>query len=181
MIPASGKDWHRKAGLESEKLLFPLMLATIFASKLVLIAAIPGHSPYWDQWDSEAAFLYKPYFENTLGLQQLLSVHNEHRILALAFLIALTVAYTLNRRYAFDSESGRVEGRYRRIALMNHPTLSQVWLISVGLAGTIFPALEFTRRADSIPHISDVDDSILTGHSAYEHKAFTDPRTGVRK
>lgn len=90
MIPASGKDWQRKAGLESEKLLFPLMLATIFASKLVLIAAFPGLSPYWDQWDSEAAFLYKPYFENTLGLQQLLSVHNEHRIL-FTRLLALTL------------------------------------------------------------------------------------------
>lgn len=52
-----------------------------FAAKLLVIAAFAGPTPYWDQWDGEAAFLYKPYLERNLHLSSLVAPHNEHRIL----------------------------------------------------------------------------------------------------
>jgi hypothetical protein len=56
-------------------------LATILGAKLVLIAGVGSMTPFWDQWDAEAAFLYKPYLEGTLRFSDLVAPHNEHRIL----------------------------------------------------------------------------------------------------
>jgi hypothetical protein len=61
-----------------------LMLATagiiIFISKILLINFYGNATPYWDQWDAEAAYLYKPWLEGTLNIKDLFSAHNEHRI-----------------------------------------------------------------------------------------------------
>ncbi len=64
----------------------------LLGMKLWLIWAYGNATPYWDQWDAEGAGLYKPFNDGTLGLSDMLSPHNEHRIfttrvLALALLI----------------------------------------------------------------------------------------------
>lgn len=53
----------------------------LFGIKLWLIGAYANATPFWDQWDSEAAFLYQPYLEGKLGWTDLFAPHNEHRIL----------------------------------------------------------------------------------------------------
>lgn len=63
----------------------------LFGIKIWLIGTYGNATPYWDQWDAEAANLYKPFLEGTLGWTDLLAPHNEHRIfttrvLALALL-----------------------------------------------------------------------------------------------
>ncbi len=63
----------------------------LFGLKLWLIASYGNVTPYWDQWDAEAAFLYQPLLDGTLRFADLLAAHNEHRIfttrlLALALL-----------------------------------------------------------------------------------------------
>lgn len=57
------------------------MALLVLGAKLVLIAAFAGPTPFWDQWDAEAAALYKPYLDGSLDLDALISPHNEHRIL----------------------------------------------------------------------------------------------------
>ncbi len=52
----------------------------VLGSKLVLLKAFASPLPFWDQWDAEAANLYKPYLNGTLDWQVLFSSHNEHRI-----------------------------------------------------------------------------------------------------
>lgn len=85
---------------EIDRVAFWFALVAIFGSKLVLIKTFSGSSPYWDQWDAEAAYLYKPYLEGQLQLQQLLSAHNEHRIFATR-MIALAL---LELRGAWDPQ-----------------------------------------------------------------------------
>jgi hypothetical protein len=63
----------------------------LFGIKLWLIHTYGNATPYWDQWDAEAANLYKPFLEGTLHWTDLFAPHNEHRIfttrlLALALL-----------------------------------------------------------------------------------------------
>ena len=63
----------------------------ILGARLWLIRTFGSATPFWDQWDGEAAELYKPYLEGNLRLTSLFSLHNEHRIfftriLALALL-----------------------------------------------------------------------------------------------
>ncbi len=56
--------------------------ALIFlGSKLWLIANFGSPTPYWDQWDAEAALLYNPYLTDHVPLSTFFSPHNEHRIL----------------------------------------------------------------------------------------------------
>lgn len=54
----------------------------ILGAKLILIKSLGAEVPYWDQWDGEAAHLYKPYLEGTLTWHDLIASHNEHRIVA---------------------------------------------------------------------------------------------------
>jgi hypothetical protein len=68
--------------LSSRQLIAFIGLALfLIGVKLVFIAHFGSAVPYWDQWDAEAAFLYKPYIEwGTVPQQLLFSAHNEHRI-----------------------------------------------------------------------------------------------------
>jgi hypothetical protein len=68
-------------------------LLAILGSKAWLIGTHGSATPFWDQWDAEAALLYRPYFAGTLTLADFFAAHNEHRILltrltALGLLIA---------------------------------------------------------------------------------------------
>jgi hypothetical protein len=57
------------------------MTAVILGAKLWLISDFGSPTPFWDQWDAEAAWLFKPYIEGTLPIGALLAPHNEHRLL----------------------------------------------------------------------------------------------------
>ena len=72
-------------------LAFSAFAAMLFGIKLWLIGTYGNATPFWDQWDAEAANLYKPFLEGTLSWADLFAPHNEHRIfttrlLALALL-----------------------------------------------------------------------------------------------
>jgi hypothetical protein len=53
----------------------------VIGAKLWMIACYGNPTPFWDQWDGEAASLYVPFFNGTLHLSSLIAAHNEHRIL----------------------------------------------------------------------------------------------------
>jgi hypothetical protein len=57
------------------------MAAIILGSKFWLISVFGSPTPFEDQWDAEAAWLFKPYVEGTLRIGDLLAPHNEHRCL----------------------------------------------------------------------------------------------------
>jgi len=62
----------------------------LFGVKLWLIHSYGNATPFWDQWDAEAANLYKPYFDGTLAFSHWFAPHNEHRIF-MTRLLALTL------------------------------------------------------------------------------------------
>ena len=69
-----------------------LLLAAIGA-KFWIIGRYANATPFWDQWDGEAAALYVPFFDSTLRFADLLRPHNEHRLLVTRLLaLALTAA-----------------------------------------------------------------------------------------
>ena len=57
------------------------MGAVILGAKLWFICVFAGPAPYLDQWDGEAAWLFKPYLEGTLPIGALLAPFGEHRFL----------------------------------------------------------------------------------------------------
>lgn len=48
--------------------------------KFVMMQHCVNPVPYFDQWEGEAAAVYVPYFEHTLGISDLFYPQNEHRI-----------------------------------------------------------------------------------------------------
>ena len=56
------------------------MPAAILGAKILLIARLGIPTPYWDQWDAEAAGLYLPWLEGRLDAAHWLAFHNEHRL-----------------------------------------------------------------------------------------------------
>ena len=61
-------------------LAFAAFASILFGVKLLIIHAFGNDTPYWDQWDAEAALLYEPYVRGDLPWQNLFAGHNEHRI-----------------------------------------------------------------------------------------------------
>jgi hypothetical protein len=62
----------------------------LFGAKLYLIHNYANATPFWDQWDAEAAYLYQPYLSATLKWSDLFAPHLEHRIFV-ARLITLSL------------------------------------------------------------------------------------------
>lgn len=65
----------------------------IFGARLWLIAGFGSSLPLLDQWDGEAAFLLKPWFEGQLHLADLFYAHNEHRLFTSRLLTLLLVQW----------------------------------------------------------------------------------------
>ena len=66
--------------------------ALLFGIKLWVIGTYGNATPFWDQWDSEADSLYKPFLNDTLTWSSMFSPHNEHRIFTTRTL-ALLILY----------------------------------------------------------------------------------------
>lgn len=62
----------------------------LFGIKLWIIGTYGNATPFWDQWDAEAAALYKPFINHSLGWKDIFTNHNEHHI-ATTRLLALTI------------------------------------------------------------------------------------------
>jgi hypothetical protein len=78
----SAPHQSRELSADTRNLLLAITpaLMIILGSKLVLIRHFGSVTPYWDQWDGDAALLYKPFIEGHLTFTELISSHNEHRI-----------------------------------------------------------------------------------------------------
>jgi hypothetical protein len=53
----------------------------VFSAKLVLMRDTPSTTPFWDQWDAEAALIFVPFHESRLTWRAMFALHNEHRVL----------------------------------------------------------------------------------------------------
>jgi hypothetical protein len=52
----------------------------ITTARIIYVSLFAVQTPFWDQWDGEAAYLLKPWQDGTWSFWQLFSLHNEHRI-----------------------------------------------------------------------------------------------------
>jgi putative flippase GtrA len=91
----------------------------------------------------------------------------------LAFPVALTTAFLLNRALVFDASSGDWRRQYWRFLLVNLIALVQVFLISIAFARLIFPAVGFDWHAETIAHAIGLASPILTSYWAHKHFSFS--------
>jgi hypothetical protein len=65
---------------------YPFFFLALLLFNDALIYFYGNATPYWDQWNGEAANLYLPWLNGSLGLSELLAPHNEHRIFTMRLL-----------------------------------------------------------------------------------------------
>ena len=91
--------------------------------------------------------------------------------IVLAFPIALTTAFVLNRRFVFPASKGAAAPQYVRFLLVNLVALVQVLAVSVALARYLLPAVGIVAHAETVGHVVGVLSTVLT--SFVFHKAYT--------
>ncbi|BBE71239.1 GtrA family protein [Oharaeibacter diazotrophicus] len=90
----------------------------------------------------------------------------------LAYLCGMTTAFVLARRFVFAHAGDGVHGQYARFALVNLIAAAQVWIVSVGLARWLFPALAVTWHADTLAHAVGVASPIVGSYLGHRHFSF---------
>ena len=92
--------------------------------------------------------------------------------IVVAYLCGMTTAYLLNKRFVFASSGRGVASEYTRFALVNLAAVAQVWVISVGLARLVFPAIGFAWHAETVAHIIGVTIPVFTSYLGHKHFSF---------
>ena len=84
----------------------------------------------------------------------------------------MTTAYLLNKGFVFASSGRGVASEYTRFALVNLAAVAQVWIVSVGLARLVFPAISFTWHAETVAHVIGVTIPVFTSYLGHKHFSF---------
>jgi putative flippase GtrA len=89
-----------------------------------------------------------------------------------AYLCGMTTAYLLNKHFVFETSGRAVATEYFRFALVNLAAVVQVWVVSVGLARLVFPAIGFTWHAETVAHVIGVVVPVFTSYLGHKHFSF---------
>jgi putative flippase GtrA len=92
--------------------------------------------------------------------------------IVVAYLIGMTTAYLLNKFFVFAASGRAVAAEYVRFALVNLAAVAQVWIVSVGLARLVFPALGFVWHAETVAHVIGVAVPVFTSYLGHKHFSF---------
>lgn len=92
--------------------------------------------------------------------------------IVLAYLMAMTLAFVLARMFVFEPVPQNPAGQYLRFALVNVVALAQVWLVSVGLAQYVFPAVGFHWQVQTVAHALGVASPVVTSYFGHRHYSF---------
>lgn len=89
-----------------------------------------------------------------------------------AYLCGMTAAYLLNKKYVFAASGRGVTSEYTRFTLVNAVALAQVWIVSVGLAKAVFPAMGFYWHNETTAHVIGVLVPVFTSYFGHKHYSF---------
>lgn len=109
---------------------------------------------------------------NLLSRYALNVVMSFEAAVVVAYLLGMTTAYLLARRFVFDASGRSVASEVRRFVLVNLVALAFVWVISVGLARVVFPAMGMTWHADDIAHLIGVLAPAVTSYVGHRFYTF---------
>jgi len=92
--------------------------------------------------------------------------------IVVAYVCGMTTAYALNKLFVFERSGRAVTDEYVRFTLVNLVAVAQVWLVSVGLARLLFPAVGFTWHAETVAHVIGVIVPVFTSYLGHKHFSF---------
>ncbi len=112
-------------------------------------------------------------FVNLVSRYLLTPVLGFEMSIAAAYLLGMVVAFILFRSFVFARSGASVAQETYRFVIVNMGALALVWIISVLLAGTVFPAIGFRWHAQDAAHFIGTCIPAATsfiGHSIYTFK-----------
>ena len=108
-----------------------------------------------------------------------LSEHVDYRwAVALAYLCGMATAFTLNKLLVFEKSGKALHRELLWFCLVNVFAAAQVWLISIGLAEYVFPAMQFAWRPELVAHILGVSSVAVTSYLGHRYLSFGAARIG---
>lgn len=90
----------------------------------------------------------------------------------IAYLIAMTAAFVLNRRFVFPLSGRSMQAEYLRFAAVNGVALIQVWIVTIGLARWIFPSIGFDFHPAAVAHAVGIVTPVGTSYFLHRHFTF---------
>ncbi len=90
--------------------------------------------------------------------------------IVLAFPVALSAAFILNKIYVFRS-TGDLTAQFVRFLAVNLVALAQVWAVSMILDRLLFPKIGLVWHTEFLAHVLGVLSPIVTSYVA--HKRYT--------
>jgi len=100
--------------------------------------------------------------------------------IVLAFCVALTTAFVLNRRFVFTDHAGDHKSQALRFTIVNLLSLVQVWALSELFVRVIFPRIGMHWQAETVAHAIGVASPVLTSYFAHKHFSFAAAPTSPR-
>jgi putative flippase GtrA len=93
-----------------------------------------------------------------------------------AYLIGMGVAYVLNRALVFAPSGRAISDEWVRFSIVNLIAAGQVWIVSVGLARVVFPAIGFGFHTETTAHVIGVLSPVFTSYIGHKHITFRPKR-----
>ena len=90
---------------------------------------------------------------------------------AAAYLVGMTTAFLLARRFVFARSGRDARAEYLRFGLVNLVALAQVWLVSMAMLHFVLPALGWTWQAELVAHAVGVVSPVVTSY--FGHRLYT--------
>jgi putative flippase GtrA len=108
-----------------------------------------------------------------IAVRWLLGFVMEYQVaIIVAYLVAMTLAFFLARIFVFEPTPHGPAAQYLRFAIVNVVALAQVWLVSVGLAEYVFPAMGFNWQVETVAHAIGVASPVVTSYFGHRHFSF---------
>jgi putative flippase GtrA len=98
----------------------------------------------------------------------------------IAYLFGMATAYLLSRQFVFAASGRSVLSEVKRFTVVNLFALLLVWVVSVGLAKVVFPAVHLTWHANDIAHLIGVLAPAVTSFVGHKRYTFGRVRPGER-
>lgn len=89
----------------------------------------------------------------------------------IAYITGMIVAFLLSKKYVFDQSSQPLIKQVYYFSLVNLFAVGQVWLISVGLAEYVLPAMHIELFREEVAHLVGISVPVFT--SFIGHKKFS--------
>lgn len=90
----------------------------------------------------------------------------------IAHLCGMAVAFTATKFFVFEPSERPVGSEMIRFAMVNMVSLTQTWIVAVGLVRFVFPAVGMTYAPELVAHVTGLATTAVTSFLLHRHFSF---------